>query len=870
MTSDSLHANGVGVDDVRPLAQFAGSNAARGTEVLRLRGVSKTYSGVRALDRVDFSCRVGEIHALVGENGSGKSTLIKVASGVVRAESGTISIGDVELSRPSPLASRRLGLLTAYQDTSLVLELSVADNLLMSFPGVHPLPAVPSRRHLHEMLEQYELSFPPTALVSELSPASRQILEVVRVLIHRPRVVLLDEPTAALDASSIATLSAILVRAREDGMGIVYISHRLDEVERLADRITVLRDGAIQGCYEGGSWNVIEIVNLMVGVPIDLEFPVLPDVGVHAPTAIELSRFSGSGFGPVDLSVRAGEIVGIAAAEGNGQRELVRSIVGLQRTRGTTTLAGEKISITSPRVARDAGLQFLSGDRAVEAAFGAMSVMQNATLPAADDLGPFHLVMRDRERRRFGPVARRLRIAHASPDQPLSELSGGNQQKTIMARSILRPGSVLVLDDPTAGVDARARLDIYRAVNERARTGAAVLICSSDSSELAGLCHRVYALSRGQVVDELTSELSEEEIVRAFVQPREDRGSRSDSSETSSHYRDTRPAKGLGPSWIPIGFVAILIAIVGWYANSKSTVFLSESNLYNLLLLVLPIGFVVLGEVFVLISGGVDASVGAMISVSIVLASFWATTDSVAAAVLSSLLIIGVGCAVGAVNWLIVRKLRINPLIATIAVLGILQGIALQLRPVQAGFIGDGLKQLLGQRIGFVPVAFIVLVALAGVADLWMMKTSSGLFFRASGRAEEMARRNGIRAEGFKFAGYVVCAAMAAIGGLFYAVQVGVGDATAGPELLLPAIAAAFIGGAGLGGGRGSFVGAILGALFMALLVNVTPLVNIDSAWTKVITGLLTIAAIIAYSVNSSTWFRRSQPFQSTTGEVQP
>jgi ribose transport system ATP-binding protein len=826
-------------------------------DALLLTGVTKSYPGVRALDNVDFSCQAGEIHALIGENGSGKSTLIKVASGAVVPDQGTVTIAGVPINRFSPLMSRRLGLLTAYQDTSLVHELSVADNLLLSFYGVRDVPTLRSRTDLAALLAPYDLNFSPDALVGNLSPAGRQLLEVVRALVHRPRVLLLDEPTAALDAESIARLGALLRTAKDSGMAIVYISHRLDEVERLADRITVLRDGVVQGSYAEGHWDQQTIINLMVGVPVDVEFPPRPEVASDAPMALETAGFSGNGFGPVSLHVRAGEIVGLAGAEGNGQRELIRSIVGLQRGHGGVRILGTPQSISSPRAARAAGMEFQSGDRASESIFGALSVMQNATISVTDELGPIKLVVRSRERKRFRTVAEQLRIAHASPDQPISNLSGGNQQKAVLARSILKPGRVVVLDEPTLGVDARARLDIYSAINKQARDGAAILLCSSDSAELAGLCNRVYAISRGRIVDELVGEtISEVSIVDAFVRPAEGQGGDEDlSRRRTSRLKTASGMLGssttLAPSWGPLSFVAALIFAVGLYTAVRSGVFLTKSNISSLFIGVLPIAFLALGEQFCLLTGGFDISVGSTMSLSVVVASFIITSGSLAGVVLPVIAVIGIGIVVGVVNGIIIRVLNINALIGTIATLGMIQGIAIGLRPTETGVIGQGLTTLLQKQVGFMPIAFIVAVAIAVAADAWMMRTSSGLATRASGRAEEMTRRNGIRVNLVKFGGYMVCGGMAAIAGLFLAVQVGVGDSTAGADYALPAFAACFIGGASLIGGRVSFVGALLGATFLGLLTNVAPLINIPDATTQIITGALTIVAIIAYSIRS-------------------
>ena len=286
-----------------------------------LTGVSKSYPGVKALSDVNFDCRPGEVHALVGENGSGKSTLIKIASGVLTYDTGEVTIGGQALAGGSVKRARKLGLMTAYQDTSLVEELTVAENIALSFNAIgEPRPA-----DLDRLLARYDLPFKPTDLVGALGPGARQLLEVARAMSHQPRVLMLDEPTAALDMQYAAHLEGLIRQSRDEGVAIVYVSHRLEEVRRLADRLTVLRDGVIQGTWSGRSWEVDEIVEVMVGAPTDLEFPTRTPSKAQG-NRLEVRDLAGHGYGPVAISVRPGEIVGVAGAEGNGQRALFEAL----------------------------------------------------------------------------------------------------------------------------------------------------------------------------------------------------------------------------------------------------------------------------------------------------------------------------------------------------------------------------------------------------------------------------------------------------------------------------------------------------------------------------------------------------------------
>ncbi len=824
---------------------------ARDGEILRITGVTKTFPGVTALSGVDFDCRRGEIHALVGENGSGKSTLIKVACGVMRPDDGSVQLDGKELTGTSPLAARRAGIVAAYQDTALIPELSVADNILLSFTGDRGFNGPLRRERAGRLLEPFGLPIPPDALVAQLSPAMRQLLEVVRAMMHEPAVLMLDEPTAALDAETIRLLQSLVVDAKSRGTAIVYVSHHLEEVQQLADRVTVLRDGVLRGTYEGGGWSVDEIVSLMVGGSVDLAFPNRPGLPESAPVALSTRGFGGPQFGPVDLTVRAGEIVGIAGAEGNGQRELVRALVGLLPSHGDTEVAGRDVSLASPAAALQADISFQSGDRVAESIFTEMSVMSNSTLPAIDQLGELATVRRPRERSLFMPAAGKLGIVAASPDQAIGGLSGGNQQKAVLARAMLHRTKLLVIDEPTQGVDARARTDIYRAMREQADEGKAILINSSDSMELAGLCDRVYVVSRGKVVDELSGDdLEESRIVRSFVAAKADLSVREDTAPPEAPRALTRLGGLLGRPWMPLLVLAFLMVLVGAYAASKSDVFLEKDNLSSLFLFATPLALVAMGQQVALLTGGFDISVGAMMSLAVVLMSFWATSGGVGSAAPDLLLIVLIGMLAGLCNGAVVRGLRVNAIIATIGMLGILSGLALIKRPTPAGEISIDLQDTLYTQVGFMPVAFIVIAVVAVLLQVVLMTTGFGLRLRAAGFSEEASRRTGVRVNVVKVGAFVFCSGVAALAGILLGAQTGNGDPTVGANFALLSIAACVIGGASLAGGRGSFVGSVMAAVFLMLLINVTPLVGINDAYSQLITGALTILAVLAFSLS--------------------
>ncbi len=807
-----------------------------------LFGVSKSYPGVRALSNADFDCRPGEVHALVGENGSGKSTLIKIASGVIDPNEGTVLIGGQQLGNGGVQRARRLGLMTAYQDTSLVADLSVADNIAMSFDAI----GARKPADLDDILGRFDLPFGQSDTVAALGPGARQLLEVARAMAHHPQVLMLDEPTAALDMRLAAKLEEIIKQARDKGTAIVYVSHRLAEIKRLADRITVLRDGVIQGNYDSRNWEIEDIVELMVGAPTELEFPART-APTATPTRLDVDGLSGRGFGPVSLQVRAGEVVGVAGAEGNGQRALLRGIIGIDRTGGSTSVDGESLSRVTPASALGSGISLQSGDRAAESVFLPSSVMGNATYQLGSDAGPAGSALGSRLVPAFKKVATSLGIVTASPYQPISGLSGGNQQKAVLARPALRQPKVLIIDEPTQGVDARARIDIYRVVAEAADDGIGVLVNSSDSAELAGLCDRVYVMSRGVVVAELAGPTTEGEIVRSFVAAT-DMTESQDTEATERGGGFLHRLFGRVSAHLPIAVLLLLITLVAVYAGTQSPVFWTKTNLAILLILTLPLAFVALGQQFAMMAGLFDISIGSTMSLTVVLMSMTLPDLGASSLAATFALLVVTVLAVGGFNSLLVVTLHVTPVVATVATLSIVQGVAILLRPEVGGVIAPDLVTLVALGIGFVPTCFIALVVIAVALEFWLHRRPGGLALRAVGFDNDSSLRVGERVSWIRTGSLLLCALGAVVGGVFLASLTGIGSNAVGSGYTLTCFAAVFLGGAVLTGGRGSFIGAVLGALFLALLNNVTPLLNIPAATQQIIYGLILVIAIAGYA----------------------
>jgi ribose transport system ATP-binding protein len=491
---------------------------SEGPIVLSLEGVSKRFGTVQALQDVSMECRAGEVHAVVGENGSGKSTLLGIASGFLAPDEGVIEIGGQRLHAANAAEALRFGLAMAYQNLAQVRSLSVAENLFLAAPPGERPPFRQRDSWAAGKLRQFDVHVSSGARMGNLSLGQRQFLEVVKALLEKPKVLLLDEPTTALAPAEVQRLHELVVSLAAEGVGIVYVSHRLTEVLAIAGRATVLRDGQSQGTHTTSEMAEERLVALMIGRPLKLAFPPRTENVGAKEVLLSVDGLRGHRFGPLDLTLHKGEILGIAGAEGNGQNELLRCIAGANRAAGTVRCNGAKVNLRSPHGALAAGIMMLSGDRMGESLFPVLGVRSNASMQVLRRFSRCGWLRRGKEKAAVEGIVGRLKVRTPSIEQQVRFLSGGNQQKVLLTRPFLRDVHVILAEEPTQGVDVKSRFDIYEALRAKAAEGVAMIVKSSDPLELAGLCDRVIVISRGQIIDEIEgSDLSEQRIVEGIV-----------------------------------------------------------------------------------------------------------------------------------------------------------------------------------------------------------------------------------------------------------------------------------------------------------------------------------------------------------------
>lgn len=825
-------------------AELLGSSPpATDAPLLSIGGASKRFGAVQALDSVSIDCRPGEVHALVGENGSGKSTLLGIASGLLSPDTGTVTVGNQDVAAVGLAVMRARGVSLAFQTYSHVNDLTVAENLLLaSTRRVWRLRSGDLQQWAAAELDDVGVHLDPAAVVGTLSLADRQLLEIAKALLGKPRVVLLDEPTSALAPEEVEVLHGIVREQARRGVGFLYVSHRLPEIFGISDRITVLRDGTSQGTYDAHELTEESLLTLMIGRPVELAFP---HRGKPSDTvALEAKDLAGPGFGPINLVLRRGEILGVAGADGNGQKEFMRALGGAGDGEGSVRCDGTELDRRSPGTALKQGVMLLSGERLRESLFPVAGVRANSTVQVLDRFARLGLMRRRPEVSAVQEAVSRLKVRTPSLEQPVRFLSGGNQQKVVFSRLFHRPVKVLLVEEPTQGVDVGSRFEIYQMLREEARRGLAVVVQSSDPVELTGLCDRVVAMSRGRVTEELEGEeLSEERIVGAFVRSRDTAptGAGRDPDATSSRRHL------MSSWWIPPLALLLVTAVAGAYTAGRAEMFLSSFNLNSLLLSMLPLALLALGQLHAIVLGEFDLSVGALAGFAVVVGSFVLAGPGAASIVLGVLAVIAMAVAVGTVNAGLVRLVGIPSIIATIATLSVLQGLALTLRPTPAGMIDFALSDLFNKGVGIVPYAVILVGVLAVLSDLWLHHTRGGLAVRASGLDGDSALRLGLPVRWLRARALLLSAVLAGAGGLFLAAQVGVGDARLGGSFTLASIAACVLGGASLAGGRGSFLGAVVGALFLSLILNALPMLGWSSAVGDISRGAITLLALAAF-----------------------
>ena len=475
--------------------------------LFQMQGVAKSYGGVRALEEAHLRVEAGRIHAVLGENGAGKSTLIKIMSGVVQADAGEMMLDGARVVFPSPKSANAAGIACIFQELSLIPDLSVSDNIAIANPprrfGLIDRRA--QRRFAEEALARAGAEdIHPLAPVKDLPLSRRQMVEIAKALARKPRILILDEATSALTAGDVAKVFTVLKRLRDEGLALLYISHRMQEIDELADDCSVFRNGRHVASYQAGTKSRNDVVEMMIGREYSHVFPPKPPTAKTGAPALEVAGLSWSHqLNDISFAARPGEIVGLGGLDGQGQRELLLALFGVLRgVTGDIAVNGSVRHARGPRAAKasSSAMALIPEDRKTEGLMLPMSVRDNLTLPALDSLARFGVIDRAREQNAVDGMVKLLAIKAANLDIPVGALSGGNQQKVVIAKWLMIAPRIILLNDPTRGIDVGTKQEIYQLLRRLADAGATILFYSTDYDELIGCCDRVLVMYDGAIV----------------------------------------------------------------------------------------------------------------------------------------------------------------------------------------------------------------------------------------------------------------------------------------------------------------------------------------------------------------------------------
>jgi len=819
--------------------------------LLELKGITKFFGSVRALNNVDLVARAGEVHAIVGENGAGKSTLVTIAAGALQADEGSIEVRGKTISPTSVCILRGVGVSIAYQHPALPPDLTVSECIGLVAPQFASRASAADVRSLTAKAATSMLTVRPDQRIAELTLAQRHVVEIARALATNPDTIVLDEPTEPLQEADVKTLFELIADLKRSGKAIIYISHRLNDVKQIADRISILRDGELVATRKAEGFSPSEIIGLIVGRPLAQQFP--PKGLAHqidATSPFVVSHASGAHFSDVSLEIRPGEIVGLVGVEGQGQREFIRAVAGSDELQsGEIRVLGHRLVGQGAVTARAAGIGFVPDDRHQEGLFLPLSVRENLAIGQLAVLASNGVISGKRERSVTGRAIETFGIKTSGLEARVTTLSGGNQQKVLLGREIAAEPRALLVDEPTKGVDVGSRSEIYQRLRGLSQTGVPVLVCSSDGVELEGLCDRVLVFARGRIIRELSGhEVTDANITEANLKATVSRAAEGPTTGWSRLHQISSSV------YLPILALIFLIAVVCCGATIVNAGFLSPLSIGPALTLLSILILVSFAQLSAILIGEFDLSVGPLTGLVVVLASFAIPAGaSSMEIVIGSLAVVLICTAVGFVQGLAIFGLRLPSIVVTLATFFGFQGVGLLFRPLPGGLIeGRLLDALSFPVISFVPAVFVGAVAISVGLEWLLLHRPSGREARAVGSDLSSALKLGVSQMRVGLVAFTVGGLLTGLAGLILAAEVGDGIAGLGIDYTLMSVTAVVLGGASITGGRGSFIATLFGAVLIQAVITATPFLQLGSEWNYWITGATTLVAAGLFGVARS------------------
>jgi ABC-type sugar transport system ATPase subunit/ribose/xylose/arabinose/galactoside ABC-type transport system permease subunit len=791
------------------------------------------------------------VRALLGENGAGKSTLVKIISGALRSDAGEVRLDGEPVTFRDPLEALRTGVGVVYQELTLLDNLTISENIALGFELVSGIGLLDWKR-MDEAAEKglatVGLEHRPGESIDLLTMAEQHLLEIARTISRHLRVLILDEPTSALGPRESAALFRLIRHLQDNGLAILYISHRLEEILGICDTVTILKDGVVVLDRPVKGLTERTIISHMIGRDLS-GAPIRPKTPKEAESGIFVAEeLSGPHFSGVSVSIGKGEILGLTGLIGSGALEFLETLAGMRAaTGGTVTLQGKTVRFAAPIDAVRAGVLFVPEDRKSAGLALSRSARENISIGVLGGISTAGIISPARERQVVEAAAREASLAPSLLERECRQLSGGQQQKVMIARCLAARPEVLLLAEPTRGVDVGAREEIHAIIRRLAAEGMTIVVVSSDTLEMVDICTRVLIFDKGAAVAEISgAKISRESLISPPGRVVAGRGH----VPGSARARRPRLLDNLGDAAVP------LIALAATFAFLSATArhFLTLSNIDALAHQLVMLGLASIGQMAVIVTGGIDLSIGAVVSFSNMLSAYLLLHTNIPTAVAATL---AAGAVIGFANATLVQ-FRFPAFLSTYAVSLILVGLSLAIFGQSVGPVPATFWVISTASIGPVPVATLVVFLLFATAYVVARRTALGKHLFAFGRDKEAARLNGVRPYPTLLVAYLTSGMAAAMAGLFLSARVGAGLPRSGLGVELDAIAAVVLGGASLFGGYISVVGTAAGVLVLTLIANGFNLLQVDPFYSGMLRGAIMLVVVGLWAARRRTVARTS------------
>lgn len=840
--------------------------ADRTTATAGLRDAGKRFGGTVALSDVTFKLEPGEVLALLGENGAGKSTCVKLLAGVYRPDTGCVVLDGTPVEHWTPLEAQRRGVAVMHQHPGLFPDLTVVENVFIGHMPRSRLGGIDDRRMRHraaELLDIVGLSCGPDEILGRLRTSEQQLVEIARALSAQAKVLIMDEPTAALSQREVERLFSVVAELRARRVAMMFVGHRMEEIYRVADRIAVLRDGRLITIQPAGAIDRDRAVQLMIGRSLSAVYPGWTSrPGVEVLTVRDLAR--DGAFEQVSFTVGAGEILGLGGLVGSGRTEIARVLFGIDPpSAGQIAMDGRPVSFLNPSQAMSAGIAYVSEDRLGQSLVMDFPILTNASLPVIGQATMAGLVMRRLELGLVEPHLRRLRLKFRSFDQPVRTLSGGNQQKVVLSKWLATNPRLLILDEPTQGIDVQSKAEVHQMIAELAQQGLAIMLISSELPELIGMCDRIIVLREGRVTAHFSrDDVDPERVMRAATDADgPQRGGRASAATvtlappafgTAAEVRAPASPNEAGSLLRLILArrelsLALVIALVVAPVTVLNPRILSVPNLTAIAMDAALLMIVAVAQMLVLLTRNIDLSVASVIGLAAYGSALFMQWHPDAPVLGGIAVACGIGLACGVVNGVVVTVGRVPAIVVTLGTLAVFRGIDSLWTggtQISADKVPQAWLDLTSNKVAGIPGIVVIALVTLGVIGQALRRLPLGRELYAIGSNPDGAALIGIRRTLLVTSAFAAAGVLAGFDGALWASRYATIDARVALGFELTVIASVVVGGVAIRGGAGTVLGVALGAITLLVIQNGLTLVRVDPLWLQGVYGLVILLAV--------------------------